>query len=106
MKKFLTIGVLTALTGCSTASVDSADMPIKFISESKSDSCEYISSVTGTETNFFNSAGDKVPVAKLLAAQEAKKLGANTGVMKDTEIESNGHVVTVTIDAYKCQHNN
>ena len=94
-----------AVAGCSTSSSVSnpsdTDAVIAIISETQAENCALLGQVTGTK--FYSwTVEENIRAARSNAMNEAATLGADSVIVKSTDVENNGNLVTVTMDAYKC----
>ncbi|MGI2013557.1 hypothetical protein [Shewanella oncorhynchi] len=109
MNKTSYILLLIALSGCTSGvqNTKNASLPTKVITNeianNSANKCSFIGVSVGTVYNMFQSANDNVSDAQLKASQNAESNGANAIIIKNVDVQSPGHNVTVTVDTYSCQ---
>lgn len=110
-KNFAVLLLISAfISGCtsSATTATSNTLPIKLINEkfasTPSNNCDLIGTTIGNHYSVFQSTASNIKDAQLKAAKEALSSGANTAIIKDTQVTDNGgHNVIITLETYNCE---
>ncbi|ELI5427366.1 hypothetical protein WJW34_04255 [Vibrio diabolicus] len=93
--------ICALIVGCSSSSAGT-NLPVRVINQTMAEQCSFIGSVSGTEVMSLT-VDRNIELARLNAAEEAVRIGANSAVIVDSEVTANGNAATVMMDAYLCE---